>query len=185
MIKEYSLGIIDELKGRIETFDDEQLVKVADMIDAAPAVFFAGMGRSKLFIMSFCMRLMHLGLKCYMVGDVTTPSIQKGDLLVIGSGSGETESLVAMAKKAKGLGIEIVLFTSAKESSIASLADCIFRIDGPSSKLKEKSQVQSIQPMGSLFEQSCLFAYEGIMVYLMHKHKTNGDEMFKRHANLE
>ncbi len=185
MIKEYSLQILEELKERIETFDDAQLVRAADMIDAAPAVYFAGMGRSRLFIMSFCMRLMHLGLKCYMVGDVTTPAIQKGDLLVIGSGSGETESLVAMARKAKGLGIDILLFTSAKESSLASLADCIFRIDGPSSKLKEQSQVKSIQPMGSLFEQGCLFAYEGIMVYLMHKHHTNGDEMFKRHANLE
>ena len=57
------------------------------------------------------MRLMHMGKQVYVVGEIVTPSIQQGDLLLIVSGSGETESLVAMAKKAKRLGATIATVT--------------------------------------------------------------------------
>lgn len=185
MIKDSIKQILAELGERVDTFDDEALVRIADRIDSGKRLFFGGMGRSRLFIMSFCMRLMHMGFTCYMLGDVTTPAITKDDMLIIGSGSGETGSLVAAAGKAKKIGAEIVLFTIAPDSSIGRLADHKFVIEGPSNKLEGKSSVTSMQPMGSLFEQSCLFAYEGVIVYLMHKHHTNGDELFKLHANLE
>ena len=47
---------------------------------------------------------MHLGYTVYFVGEPTTPSIQEGDLLILGSGSGNTASLVSNAKKAKDQG---------------------------------------------------------------------------------
>ena len=37
----------------------------------------------------------------------TTPSIQAGDLLIVGSGSGNTASLVSNAKKAKDQGAKV------------------------------------------------------------------------------
>lgn len=44
---------------------------------------------------------MHLGFNVQVIGDVTTTFAKEGDLLIIGSGSGETQSLVAMSQKAK------------------------------------------------------------------------------------
>ena len=49
----------------------------------------------------FAMRLMHLGLQVYVVDDVTTPAIKTEDLLIIGSASGNTKSLVQYAGQAK------------------------------------------------------------------------------------
>lgn len=40
---------------------------------------------------------MHLGLQVYVVDDVTTPAIKTEDLLIIGSASGNTKSLVQYA----------------------------------------------------------------------------------------
>jgi 6-phospho-3-hexuloisomerase len=50
---------------------------------------------------AFAMRLMHIGFQVHVAGDVTTPAIRGGNLLIIGSGSGETSGLVSMAAKAR------------------------------------------------------------------------------------
>ena len=47
------------------------------------------------------MRLMHMGISSYVVGETCTPNIKEGGLLVICSGSGETKSLVNHAKKSE------------------------------------------------------------------------------------
>ena len=58
------------------------------------------------------MRLMHLGKTVYVVGETTTPSIAAEDLLILGSGSGRTTGLLAMAEKARSRGAQIMLFTT-------------------------------------------------------------------------
>ena len=104
-----------------------------------------------------------------MVGDVTTPAITEGDLLFVISGSGETLSTLNMAKKAKSVGAEVILVTMVEKSSIADVADVKLVIDCPSAK-HDTSHTASIQPMGSLFEQSVVLALDGgIISYLMHE----------------
>lgn len=71
---------------------------------------------------AFAMRLMHIGLKVHVVGDVVTPALQKGDLLLLASASGETASLVNVATKAKQLGGTVVLLTIFPESTLGKLA---------------------------------------------------------------
>jgi len=185
MIKELSIEICEELLDRARSFDDEKLVAIAEKIDKANNIFCVGLGRSRLSIMGFAMRLMHMGYNVHLVGDVTTPAIKKGDLLIVGSGSGETSSLLNMTKKCVDLGVEICLFTRKHESTVASRAAVSLVIDAPTSTEASPTNVTTIQPMGSLFEQSCLIAYDSIIVYLMRKKGTNGREMGKLHANLE
>merc|ERR1712093_748806 len=50
---------------------------------------------------SFAMRMMHMGFDAYVIGETVTPTFEKDDILIIGSGSGETKSLVMIAEKAK------------------------------------------------------------------------------------
>ncbi len=88
MIKELSEQICDELMACAKTFDDDAMVQIAEKIDKANNIFCVGLGRSRLSIMGFAMRLMHMGYSVHLVGDVTTPAIQKGDVLIVGSGSG-------------------------------------------------------------------------------------------------
>ena len=69
-------------------------------------------GRSKLVGNFLGMRLMHCGYDVAMVGEIVTPSIKSGDLLVVISGSGETDQLIAFTKKAKEIGAKVVLISS-------------------------------------------------------------------------
>lgn len=177
--------ILEELTENAKRIDTEELEHFADVILAAKRVFVAGAGRSGFVARAFSNRLMHLGLTVYFVGEPTTPAIGEGDVLVIGSGSGETGSLVVMAKKAKSVGANVLTVTIHPEASIGQMASCSITIPGATPKSNLEDTVVSVQPMGNAFEQMTWIVYDVLVMIMMDKlHKTS-DEMFKLHANLE
>jgi 6-phospho-3-hexuloisomerase len=178
-------AIVKELDKTLENISFEKQSEMAEMILKANRVFVAGAGRSGMMARCFAMRLMHMGIQVYMVGEVVTPSLAAGDLLIITSGSGTTGSLVKMAEKTKNLEGGLALVTIYPESTIAKMADLVITINAPTSKGAKIEGVASIQPMGSLFEQSLLICLDYIVLILMDKKQITGEEMFARHANLE
>ncbi len=184
-VKEYSKEIIKELQNTLSQIDVNQAELLTDRIMQSRKILVAGAGRSGFMVKAFAMRLMHMGFDAYVVGETTTPGLEKDDLLIIGSGSGETESIAVMAEKAKKIGASLALLTIFPESSIGKIADIIIKIPAPTPKSKKINDVQSIQPMGSLFEQSLLLVLEALILVLMEKKSKDSDTMFTRHANLE
>ena len=129
---------------------------------------------------------MHLGFSVSNIGEITTPHSAPGDLLIIGSGSGETESLISLAKKAQKGGVEIAVITMDENSTIAKMAKVVVVLPGVSPKLKNKGiSITSTQPMGSAFEQMMFLTYDGIIMELMDRMGQTSDEMFLRHADFE
>jgi len=178
--------ILDELRQHSEKIDSQQLEQYVNEIAAAKRIYVAGAGRSGLAIRAFAMRLMHLGKNVYMLGDVTTPHTQVGDLLLIGSGSGETKSLVSAGEKAISCGMRVALNTMDDSSTLAKLSNVMIVLPGASQKvLDDTKKVQSIQPMGSSYEQLSLLVYDAIILALMERLEQSNDEMFMRHANIE
>ena len=180
--------IIAELATNSELIQDTQLNALIDLMIKAKDhhIFLAGAGRSGLAIRGFANRLLHLGFSVSLIGEISNPHSHQGDLLIVGSGSGETESLVALANKARKRNVMIGLVTMDAQSTLAKLADVVVILPGVSPKLQhEGAQIHSIQPMGSAFEQICFLTYDGIILELMDKLDQNSDEMFTRHADLE
>ena len=128
-------------------------------------IFLAGAGRSGLMIRAFANRLLHLGYSVSLVGEISSPHTKSGDLFLIGSGSGETTSLVNQAKIAKDNGVVIGLFTTNSSSTLGEIADQVVIIPTQSKQSKD----EALQPMGSLFEQTSLFLYDSIILNLMEK----------------
>lgn len=178
-------AMIAELDGVLGGIDEADAEGFAQAVFAAPRLFVAGCGRSGLMVRAFAMRAMHLGKTVHVLGDVTTPSIQEGDLLLIASGSGQTESLVSHAKKAKKLNANVATVTIYPNAAIGSMAQSVVHINAPTSKSAEETGVLSVQPMGSLFEQSLLLFLDFVIVRLMELAGKDSAEMFKNHANLE
>src|ERR1051325_5221725 len=121
--------ILKEIGGCLERVSPQSIDRAVQEITNARRVFAAGAGRSGVAIRGFTNRVMHLGKIVHLVGDITTPSIATGDLLIIGSGSGRTDSLVAMASKAKKIGARLLLITIDPKSPIGEFADWRLRID--------------------------------------------------------
>ena len=183
--RQTSKRINDEVNHVLKEIDEQQIDLFMDDVLSKKRIFIAGVGRTGLMMKSFSMRLMHLGLKVFYIGETNTPSVNHNDLLIVGSGSGETLSLVSITEKAKNLGVKMVLFTIDDLSTIANKASRIIKISAPSPKLQKSNKLDSIQPMGSLFEQSLLITLETIVVLLMERLGLDSEMMFKNHANLE
>ena len=183
---ECSVKIIEELKDTLSRIDEFQTEFLLENITKAKKIFVAGAGRSLLMMRAFAMRLMHLGLQAYVVGETVTPGIEKDDMIIIGSGSGETGSLCVIAQNAKKIGAKIALITIFEDSSMGKMADIILKIPAPTTKVEKDSGNQSIQPGGNLFEQSTLLLCDALIVRLSEKLGVDTNSSIKqRHANLE
>jgi 6-phospho-3-hexuloisomerase len=183
--EELVAAVLNELSGALRSVNADDIERFKRSILEAKRIFITGKGRSGLQMRAFAMRLMHLGLSIHVVDDVTTPGIGAGDLLVIGSGSGRTASLVNYARKAKSVNAHIALLTITSSSPVGELADIIVHIQASTPKLGEADVPRSIQPMGNLFEQSLGLLLDIITMLLMADLNQTSEQMFTRHANLE
>lgn len=180
-----SANILRELGKTLEGVSAEGVRRIVGAVGKAEKVFVAGAGRSGFQMKSFAMRLAHLGLDAHVVGEATAPALTSRDLVIIGSGSGSTATLVALAAKAAEIGAAVALLTIDETSEIGRLADVVVKIPAPSPKAEKPAAVESVQPMGSLFEQALLIVLDAVVVMLMAARGVDSAGMFKRHANLE
>ncbi len=179
----FAQQITAELQKTVSLIDETQADKLAQEMLKAKKILVAGGGRSGFMAKSFVMRMMHMGLDAYVVGETVTPNLEAEDLFIVGSGSGETASLVAMAEKAKQIGAAVASVTTNPDSSIARLSDVHVKI--PAQAKADSSGEKSIQPMGSLFEQSLLVFYDALILSAMDQKQLTSGKMYGRHANLE
>jgi len=179
---------LDELRQVLLIVDDAEAALLTQEVRRASRIFVAGAGRTGLSIRAYGMRLMHIGLTAHVVGDVTTPAIQKGDLLLAASGSGKTRGILQIAEAARVVGARIAAITSDRSSPLANMSDCCIVLPAATAKASPESKagkVVSAQPLGSLFEQ-CLWVFGDIHIAAMKQELGESEESLSaRHANLE
>ncbi|HDR2891081.1 TPA: 6-phospho-3-hexuloisomerase [Enterobacter asburiae] len=184
-VQQNTFDILSELQQNALKIDDAQAEQFVAQIKNARHIFLQGAGRSGIAIRGFANRLLHLGFSVSVVGDISTPHTQTGDLVIIGSGSGETGSLVSLAQKAVSCGVNVALVTMKAESTIGKLANSVLVLPGTVKEDNSRAENAFSQPMGSAFEQLCFIIYDAIVLELMSQLGETSDTMFKRHANLE
>ncbi|MGR8930348.1 MAG: 6-phospho-3-hexuloisomerase [Gammaproteobacteria bacterium] len=172
--------ILNKVTSILEATPESHEKTLVEMLDGAKRVFISGAGRSKLVGNFFAMRLMHGGYDVSVVGEIVTPSIKDGDLLIIISGSGETEQLIAFTKKAKQVGAKIALISAKDDSTIGDLADLTLQIG----RSEQYGKVRGM-PMGTVFELSTLMFLEATISHVIHEKGIEEEIMRSRHANLE
>jgi 6-phospho-3-hexuloisomerase len=159
---------------------DNKSSQLIDMVENAGRTFIGGAGRSLLVSRFFAMRLVHAGYNVNMIGEVVTPAIKSGDLLVLVSGSGGTETLLPFVKKAKSVGAKLVVISMKKSSPMADVADLVIQVGQDDS-----FPITLGMPMGSQFELSTLIFLEGAISELIHAKGLTEEGMRALHANLE
>ncbi|MTH55451.1 6-phospho-3-hexuloisomerase [Bacillus mangrovi] len=181
---EFFRTILNELEAASDVLNEKEADDLVNKVMASNKIFAAGAGRSGLMAKSFVMRMMHMGLDAYAVGETTTPQFEEGDLIIFASGSGETKSLVAMAEKARSIGGSIACVTISIDSTLGKMADFTVKLPGaPKDQAGERKE--TIQPMGSLFEQTLLLYFDAVILKVMEKKELDTKTMYGKHANLE
>ena len=103
MLKEHLKVIVKELQEACDGYDETNDAPIIESIMHSGKIFIAGAGRTGYIMRCFAMRLIHLGFCAYVIGDTEMIAAKAGDLLLIGSGSGETKTLRVYMEKAKQL----------------------------------------------------------------------------------
>jgi 6-phospho-3-hexuloisomerase len=179
----HHLQVILQENQRLADQLDPAAAAVIPLIQHANRVFVVGAGRTGLALKAAAMRLMHLGLVVFVVGETTTPAIAAGDLLLAGSGSGTTSTIVKAAEKARAVGAQVVAISTTYESPLAALATQVIVLNA--AQKQDHGGTLSQQYAGSLFEQSVLLLTDAIFQTLWALDGTPAQELWRRHANLE
>lgn len=172
--------ILDRVDAVLTGAEMGDVRRLIDALDGAPRIFVGGAGRSALAARFFAMRLMHCGYAVFVVGEIVTPSVAAGDLLLVLSGSGATETLLPIARKACAAGARVAVVTSKPGSPLAGLAHEIVALGADGS-----AQSRPGLPMGTVFELSALVFLESVIYELVTAKGLREEDLRARHANLE
>lgn len=183
--KKTSEMVVAELDQTLKSIQTEELEKLAEEILKADKVFFVGVGRVMLALQCVCKRLAHLGIEAHYVGEITEPAITKNDLLIVGSGSGGSLFPLGIAKKARNIvDCKIVHIGSNPNSKMKDIADFMVRIPVRTKNYLD-DEIDSCQPMTSLFEQTVLLVGDILAKMIIMKKQLDMKSLWLYHANLE
>ncbi|MFQ5762689.1 MAG: 6-phospho-3-hexuloisomerase [Candidatus Bathyarchaeia archaeon] len=192
-----SESIIKAVGDSLQEVDSNQVSSLIDLLieckKSERKILIVGAGRSGLTGRAFAMRLMHLSFGVHVIGETITPAVEKNDVLLAISGSGETTLVLAAAKIAKNMGAKTVAVTSHPKSPLGQIADRIVIIPGRTKVAEKKDYFQRqilgvhepLAPLGTLFELASAVFLDSLIVELMRRLNLSEDAMKKRHATIE
>ena len=170
-----------KIKDILNNVSREDIENVKNLFLHSDRVFVYGAGRSGLVAKAFAVRLVHLNFQTFAIGETITGPVQKGDLVIIISGSGETIPAVMTAEIAHDLGAKVVSITGKKRSGIARFADITLFISASCNDKERKK----FAPLGTLFEASVWILLDGIIADLLESKNETEEIMRSRHATLQ
>jgi len=174
---------VDELRDVLVSGAAVETERLCDELQAARRIACYGVGREGLMMRALCMRLMHLGLDAHVVGDMTTPPVGMGDLLVVSAGPGAFSTVLALLGVAHSAGARTVVITAQPDGEAAIAADTAIHI--PAQTMADDRGGGSVLPMGSLYEVAMLIFFDVVSIRLRDRTSQTMDGMRSRHTNLE
>ena len=149
-------------------------------------IFVTGLGRTGLMARGFAMRLMHLGRRVYHVGDVITPAIRRGDLLVICSRTGRSPVLLYYIDIARRAGARVAVVTGVRASPVAKRADAVLLLPTETPRApRGRGKRAPVLPLGSLYEQALLLVLDAVVSRLMEALGLSPDDLRRIHTTFE
>ncbi len=183
-LKTMAAQALQEVGAVLSALTPDTAERMCNEILKANRIACYGVGREGLMMRALCMRLMHLGLDAHVVGDMTTPPIGKGDLLLVSAGPGAFSTVLALMGVAKEAGARTMVVTAQPTGLAAQQADTVIYLPAQT-MADDQGETTSILPMGSLYEAAQLLFFDLVTLILREKTGQSAAEMRARHTNLE
>jgi 6-phospho-3-hexuloisomerase len=194
-VQEMMQLMASKIRAISKTISDDKVEQFLAELLHAKRIYVMGAGRSGLVAKAFAMRLMHLGLQAFVVGETITPAVTKDDVIVVFSGSGKTQTVADLAETAKAIGAHICLITSNPDSRIGKISDSIVIIEHHRDNVDDDTvefeirqmlgEHKSFAPLGTLFETASIVFADAVISRLMEITKTDENALKNRHTNIE
>jgi 6-phospho-3-hexuloisomerase len=176
---------LDDLAAVFAHLDPAPVERAVEAIAAARRIALHGVGREGLQVKGFAMRLFHLGLDAHVVGDMTTPPLGQGDLLVVSAGPGHFSTVWGLMGVAKREGARTLVVTAQPDGACPRAADLVLPIPAQTMADDQGAAATSVLPMGSLFEGAQYVLFEVMILKLRDRLKVTSEAMRAHHTNLE
>ena len=173
-----------DLAAVFERIPDATLETFCTELLAARRIACHGAGREGLMIRALAMRLFHLGLDSHVVGDMTTPPLGEGDLLVATCGPGHVPTVLAFLDVARAAGARGLAVTAVPGAEVARHADVLIHLPAQT-MASDVAEPASTLPMGTLFEIAELLFFDLAALRLRELTGQDAATMRARHTNLE
>ncbi|MFC9601193.1 6-phospho-3-hexuloisomerase [Peribacillus butanolivorans] len=183
MKKEISI-ILEEVNGVFKKMNVGATELLLQQLQPATRVFIVGEGRSGFMAKAFAMRLMHLGLNVFVVGETITPSLAKGDLIIAISGSGSTSSVISVAAKGRDIGCKVFSITTNNQSDLANVSNEVLVIPA-ATKNRLNHETKSVQPLSSLFDQCVHVLCDAVCLNYSLSQSISHELTYSKHSNVE
>jgi len=173
-----------ELAAVVGQVPDDALAEACAAIIGARRIAVYGVGREGLMMRALTMRLYHLGLDAHVVGDMTTPAVGSGDLLVVSAGPGHFATVEALMEVAREAGAPVLVFTARSNAPLVAAADHVVRLPARTMAGAE-SDGDAVLPMGSAYEGAQYLFFELLVRAIGQRLGCDEQAMRERHTNLE
>lgn len=174
-----------ELSAIFEHVDETGVEAVIAEIRRARRIALYGVGREGLMMKALAMRLYHLGLDAHPVGDMTTPPVGPGDLLLTSAGPGRFSTVMALLGVAREAGARIGVLTAQPAGDAAREADFFLCLPAQTMADDMAAGASRILPMGSAYEGAMYILFEILVQMLRKRAGASMEELRGRHTNLE
>ncbi len=175
---------LDDLARVFDRIDDDAVSRAVAEIATAKRIALYGVGREGLQIKGLAMRLFHLGLAAAVVGDMTTPPLGVGDLLIVSAGPGSFSTVEALMSVAAAAGARTLVVTAQPDGAAAKRADAILHVPAQT-MADDRGPQTSVLPMGSLYEGAQFVLFEVMILKLRERLGISSEAMRANHTNLE
>ena len=175
----------DEIKAAAAGVDPAALSALVDEIASAGRIAIYGVGREGLMMKALGMRLFHLGLDAHIVGDMTTPPLGAGDLLIVSAGPGDFSTVRGLVGVARDAGARTACVTAQPGGGVPSLCDTVLTIPAQTMADDRGAAARSVLPMGSLFEGAQYLVFECLVILVRERLGVTPEAMRANHTNLE
>jgi 6-phospho-3-hexuloisomerase len=181
-MKEFDI-VLNEIQMVLTKLQSEAIERLLTMLESNNTLFVVGEGRSGFMAKSFAMRLNHLGKRVFVVGETITPSIKEGDVLFAVSGTGTSPSVLTAAAKSVEVKAKVWAITTNLDSPLTEHAHEIVVIEA-ATRYRKSQEAQSVQPLGSLFDQCCHILFDSLCLRYASLLKVEHSDTLNKHTNL-
>lgn len=183
-LKEMAAEAVTEIAAAIDLALPGQINAMSEPIQRSRRIALYGVGREGLMIKTLAMRLFHLGLDAHLVGDMTTPPLATGDLLIVSAGPGHFSTCRALIEVSRAAGAETLCVTAEPQGRTAQEADHLIHLPAQTMARDSGNKV-SVLPMGSLYEGVMFLFFEILILDLQKQLGLSAQAMRANHTNLE
>lgn len=175
IIKNVCLNNRKAIEDTLQVLDFEEVKKAVNVIHKAKQILFFGVGASGVVALDAALKFMRIGKYCQSYADphlhvTAAANLDKGDVAVAISYSGETRDILESARVAKQSGATIIAVTKYGKNTLSEAADIKLFLSSPETSMRSGAMASRIAQLNLI---DIIFSGVASMEYPKIKNKLN------------